>query len=136
MSNSGGATARLRRTFHYPEEDSNDSQPEALDEQEQEDLIERLVEENAARNAQFRRLLLALPLLATIPLPPGPHQPADSAPRASQPHVALLDSIPSTSPTARDIGDRLSRQVGASQDPASHPSTILVNTWRVVGNSR
>ncbi|RSL67218.1 hypothetical protein CEP54_003349 [Fusarium duplospermum] len=71
MSNSGGPTARLRRTFHYPEEDSNDSQPEALDEQEQEDLIERLVEENAARNAQFRRLLLALPLLATIPYLPA-----------------------------------------------------------------
>lgn len=28
-----GTTARLRRTFHYPEEDSTDSQPEALDEQ-------------------------------------------------------------------------------------------------------
>ncbi|KAF4993827.1 hypothetical protein FDECE_13301 [Fusarium decemcellulare] len=71
MSSSSSTTARLRRTFHYPEEDSTDSQPEALDEQEQEDLIGRLAEENAARDAQFRRLLLALPLLATIPYLPA-----------------------------------------------------------------
>ncbi|KAF4467301.1 hypothetical protein FALBO_5836 [Fusarium albosuccineum] len=71
MSSSSNTTARLRRTFHYPEEDSTDSQPEALDEQEQEDLIGRLAEENAARDAQFRRLLLALPLLATIPYLPA-----------------------------------------------------------------
>jgi hypothetical protein len=33
MPNYQGTTARLRRTFHYPEEDSTDSQPEALDEE-------------------------------------------------------------------------------------------------------
>ncbi|KAF5537557.1 hypothetical protein FPHYL_12724 [Fusarium phyllophilum] len=66
-----GTTARLRRTFHYPEEDSTDSQPEALDEQEQEDYINQLAAENAARDIQFRRFLLAIPLLATIPYLPA-----------------------------------------------------------------
>ncbi|KAM5343062.1 hypothetical protein ACJ41O_014028 [Fusarium nematophilum] len=71
MPGSQSATARLRRTFHYPEEDSTDSQPEALDEQEQEDLIGQLAAENAARDAQMRRFLFALPLLATIPYLPA-----------------------------------------------------------------
>ncbi|KAK2938296.1 hypothetical protein FoTM2_001514 [Fusarium oxysporum f. sp. vasinfectum] len=66
-----GTTARLRRTFHYPEEDSTDSQPEALDEQEQQDYINQLAAENAARDVQFRRFLLAIPLLATIPYLPA-----------------------------------------------------------------
>ncbi|GKT49398.1 uncharacterized protein ColSpa_09579 [Colletotrichum spaethianum] len=64
-----GAAARLRRTFHYPtDDDSADSQPEVMDEEEQEVLIQRLADENAARNAQFNTFLLALPLLTT---PPG-----------------------------------------------------------------
>ncbi|KAF6821245.1 hypothetical protein CSOJ01_00251 [Colletotrichum sojae] len=68
MAEPRGAAARLRRTFHYPtDDDSADSQPEAMDEEEQEQLIQRLADENAARNAQFRNLLLALPLLTTIP---------------------------------------------------------------------
>ncbi|KAF5672434.1 hypothetical protein FHETE_3737 [Fusarium heterosporum] len=71
MPNYQGTTARLRRTFHYPEEDSTDSQPEALDEQEQEEYIAQLAIENAARDVQFRRLLLAIPLLATIPYLPA-----------------------------------------------------------------
>ncbi|KAK6226263.1 hypothetical protein QIS74_02310 [Colletotrichum tabaci] len=68
MAEPRGAAARLRRTFHYPtDDDSADSQPEAMDEEEQEILIQRLADENAARNAQFNTLLLALPLLATVP---------------------------------------------------------------------
>ncbi|KAK1961773.1 hypothetical protein LY78DRAFT_617142 [Colletotrichum sublineola] len=62
------AAARLRRTFHYPtDDDSADSQPDVMDEEEQEVLIQRLADENAARNAQFNTFLLALPLLTTIP---------------------------------------------------------------------
>ncbi|OLN95360.1 hypothetical protein CCHL11_04749 [Colletotrichum chlorophyti] len=38
-----------------------------MDEEEQEILIQRLADENAARNAQFATLLLSLPLLTTIP---------------------------------------------------------------------
>ncbi|KAK7423916.1 hypothetical protein QQX98_000788 [Neonectria punicea] len=71
MDNVRSTTARLRRTFQYPDEDSTDSQPEALDEQEQEDLIEALAAENAARDANFRRLLVAIPIVATIPYIPS-----------------------------------------------------------------
>ncbi|KXJ97141.1 hypothetical protein Micbo1qcDRAFT_155929 [Microdochium bolleyi] len=69
-------TARIRRTFAYPSDDTDpaagydsdasDSRA-ALDEQEQEDLITTLAEQNEARNTQFATALLALPLLATIP---------------------------------------------------------------------
>ncbi|KAF7552973.1 hypothetical protein G7046_g7243 [Stylonectria norvegica] len=72
MENVKSTTARLRRTFQYPtDEDSADSQVEAMDEQEQEEFIERLAVENTARNAQFRLILLSLPLLSTIPYLPS-----------------------------------------------------------------
>ncbi|RDA87199.1 hypothetical protein CP532_2520 [Ophiocordyceps camponoti-leonardi (nom. inval.)] len=58
--------ARLRRPFQPPDSDS-DSQPDALDEQEQEAVIFRLVEANASRNRLFLKILLALPLLASVP---------------------------------------------------------------------
>ncbi|KAF2970408.1 hypothetical protein GQX73_g3135 [Xylaria multiplex] len=67
-------TTRLRRTFAYPSDTTttspasdSDSEGWALDEQEQEDLIQGLAQQNAARNAQFRLFLLALPSLSTIP---------------------------------------------------------------------
>lgn len=63
-------TARLRRTFAYPTDDSTtsaDNSPEALDEEEQEALIATLADQNETRNAQFRRLLFALPALSSIP---------------------------------------------------------------------
>jgi hypothetical protein len=63
-------TARLRRTFAYPTDDSSaasDSPPEALDEEEQESLIATLSSQNETRNAQFRRLLFALPALSSVP---------------------------------------------------------------------
>ncbi|KAH7040753.1 uncharacterized protein B0I36DRAFT_358019 [Microdochium trichocladiopsis] len=71
MDVSSSTTARLRRTFAYPDDattstDDDDSR-EALDEQEQEDLILTLAEQNEARNAQFTTALLALPVLATLP---------------------------------------------------------------------
>ncbi|KAK3304258.1 uncharacterized protein B0T15DRAFT_494732 [Chaetomium strumarium] len=64
------ATARLRRTFHYPSDDdagSASSGPEVLDEQEQETLIQTLTTQNETRNRTFHRLLSALPALSTIP---------------------------------------------------------------------
>lgn len=61
-------TARLRRTFAYPTDDSSTSAtPEALDEDEQETLIATLATQNETRNAQFRYLLFALPTLSAIP---------------------------------------------------------------------
>ncbi|KAH8811786.1 hypothetical protein F5884DRAFT_783426 [Xylogone sp. PMI_703] len=60
-------TARLRKTFRYPSDnDSENSLPEVMDEEEQETLIRGLQEENNARNKQYARLLLAFPLLSTI----------------------------------------------------------------------
>jgi hypothetical protein len=77
------ATTRLRKTFAYPSDDDDDSPRHrndldsdyddddedgpAYDEQEQEDLIRSLAAQNAARNAQFRLFLLAVPALSTIP---------------------------------------------------------------------
>lgn len=67
-------TSRLRRTFAYPSDDnrerdgeSSTSSDAALDEQEQEDLIASLAAQNAARNAQFRLFLLALPVCSALP---------------------------------------------------------------------
>ncbi|KAI0124538.1 hypothetical protein F4776DRAFT_208056 [Hypoxylon sp. NC0597] len=67
------ATSRLRRTFAYPaDDDDNDaaspsSSAEVLDEQEQENLIASLAQQNEARNAQFRLLLLCLPAVSALP---------------------------------------------------------------------
>ncbi|RKU47393.1 hypothetical protein DL546_007314 [Coniochaeta pulveracea] len=63
-------TTRLRRTFAYPTDETtspDDSPVDALDETEQESLITTLSEQNTLRNAQFRRLLFALPALSAIP---------------------------------------------------------------------
>lgn len=62
------ARTRLRRTFHYPtDESSNGSTPEVLDEEEQEKLIQTLAEQNANTNQQYQIILLALPILSCIP---------------------------------------------------------------------
>lgn len=65
------ATSRLRRTFAYPTDDTDPSSPtslpDTLDEQEQEALIASLSHQNESRNAQFRLLLLVLPIASTVP---------------------------------------------------------------------
>ncbi|KAK8086320.1 hypothetical protein PG994_001294 [Apiospora phragmitis] len=70
--NRTAAAARLRRTFSYPADEDIISPDdllaqEALDEQEQEELIESLAAQNSRRNSQFRLFLLALPVLSTVP---------------------------------------------------------------------
>ncbi|RFU80451.1 hypothetical protein TARUN_1775 [Trichoderma arundinaceum] len=57
-------TTRLRRTFRYPNDSDSDS-PEAMDEEEQDQLIQTLAAENASQNETLARILLALPLLST-----------------------------------------------------------------------
>jgi hypothetical protein len=101
----GNATSRLRKTFRYPDDagTDNDSEPEAMDEEgkktrqpcswpsqglfkahlssscvEQDRFIERIAADNAARDAQFRRLLLAFPLLTTIAYIPSLLRPSTS----------------------------------------------------------
>ncbi|KAK1772615.1 hypothetical protein QBC33DRAFT_554065 [Phialemonium atrogriseum] len=68
MDNINNATARLRRTFAYPADDSSSTgEPDTMDEEEQETLIATLATQNAQRNSQFRLLLFLLPLLSAIP---------------------------------------------------------------------
>ncbi|KUI58743.1 hypothetical protein VP1G_06023 [Cytospora mali] len=62
------AKTRLRRTFHYPTDDSsNAATPDVLDEEEQEDLIQALAEQNETHNQQYQTFLLALPIVSSIP---------------------------------------------------------------------
>lgn len=70
MDTSHNTTTRLRRTFAYRSDQDNDDDDDtrlALDEQEQDDLIQTLAEQNEVRNAQFQTALLALPALAALP---------------------------------------------------------------------
>ncbi|TVY29739.1 hypothetical protein LHYA1_G000937 [Lachnellula hyalina] len=61
-------TSRLRKTFRYPTDTSDtDSIPEAMDEEEQENLIKNLHEQNTNLNIQYTRILLALPLVCILP---------------------------------------------------------------------
>ncbi|KAI9643910.1 hypothetical protein NHQ30_007261 [Ciborinia camelliae] len=61
-------TARLRKKFRYPtDNDSDDSLPEALDEEEQDNLIQHLTTLHMKYNILYTRLLLCLPLISTIP---------------------------------------------------------------------
>ncbi|KAF3766132.1 hypothetical protein M406DRAFT_339414 [Cryphonectria parasitica EP155] len=86
-------TARLRRTFQYPTDDSSNSvSPEALDEEEQESLIQSLADQNASANQLYRSLLLALPILSSIPYIASLFQPLTTLPA-----LLGLTSLASTS---------------------------------------
>ncbi|KAF7953172.1 hypothetical protein EAE96_006388 [Botrytis aclada] len=61
-------TSRLRKTFRYPtDNDSDDSLPEALDEEEQDNLIQHLATLHTQYNTIYTRFLLCLPLISIIP---------------------------------------------------------------------
>ncbi|KAI9049906.1 hypothetical protein LZ554_006053 [Drepanopeziza brunnea f. sp. 'monogermtubi'] len=61
-------TARLRKTFRYPtDNDSEDETPDAMDEEEQESLIQSLKEENQKRNQQYTTALLIISLFCCTP---------------------------------------------------------------------
>ncbi|KAH6683268.1 hypothetical protein B0J14DRAFT_575532 [Halenospora varia] len=61
-------TSRLRKTFRYPDDNSdNNSGPEAMDEEEQENLISSLRIQNEAYNKIYRTILLSLALFSTTP---------------------------------------------------------------------
>ncbi|KAI9678168.1 MAG: hypothetical protein M1817_006113 [Caeruleum heppii] len=64
------AKSRLRKAFRYPNEetdDDDDELTEALDEEEQENLIARLRMQNEAHDGLYMNLFLALPLLLIVP---------------------------------------------------------------------
>ncbi|KXT17598.1 hypothetical protein AC579_10136 [Pseudocercospora musae] len=63
MSTRSAAT-RLRKTFKYPSEDDDSSSE--LDEEQQEKLISDLQTSDAAKNDIYRKIFLALPLLALL----------------------------------------------------------------------
>ncbi|KAL2051593.1 hypothetical protein ABVK25_008007 [Lepraria finkii] len=59
------ATARLRKTFNYLAENSDDDDtPRDLDEEEQEKLIKKLREQDDERNEEFKRIFLAIPTVS------------------------------------------------------------------------
>ncbi|CAI4218194.1 unnamed protein product [Parascedosporium putredinis] len=65
-------TTRLRKPFAYQDSDS-DSLPSAIDEEEQESLIQNLSLKNSSQNTTFRQLLIAIPILSAVPfLLPSP----------------------------------------------------------------
>ncbi|MCJ1458875.1 hypothetical protein MMC28_009249 [Mycoblastus sanguinarius] len=58
------AATRLRKTFHYPADDSEDDDtPRDLDEEEQEKLIAKLKAEDDERNKEYKVLKLWLSLI-------------------------------------------------------------------------
>lgn len=59
------ATARLRRTFHYPTDSDSDDPPD-LDEEHQETLLTTLQSQDEATNTLYRHLFLALPILTSL----------------------------------------------------------------------
>lgn len=48
------ATTRLRKTFKYPAEEDSDSEPEDLDEEEQEKLINEYIEQDAKKTQGYQ----------------------------------------------------------------------------------
>ena len=57
------ATTRLRKAFRYPSEDDDLDEPDELDEEHQERLIADLQQQDAEKNALYRKAFLAIPLL-------------------------------------------------------------------------
>ena len=53
------ATARMRKTFAYPDSD-DDSEPEGIDEQEQEQLINAFIEADAKKTENYKVSPLAV----------------------------------------------------------------------------
>lgn len=70
------ATTRLRKTFHYPTED--DSDPDELDEQDQESLIADIQARDSSTNDFYRRAFLPLPLLSLLLYVPSIFAPTSS----------------------------------------------------------
>ncbi|KAI0096546.1 hypothetical protein F4814DRAFT_135579 [Daldinia grandis] len=104
---------RPRRPFTNPPSDSDSDSdsnsdldsPTALDEQEQESLIQSLTRQNNVRNAQFRLLLLALPIASTAPYlialtHPYPHPADRSTPDPGSDRIRALLSLTSLAATA------------------------------------
>ncbi|KLJ12648.1 hypothetical protein EMPG_12321 [Blastomyces silverae] len=60
------ASLNLRRTFRYPDSESENETREELDEQEQEEVIQKLLRRDEDCNAQYRLMFTALPLASVF----------------------------------------------------------------------
>ncbi|KAF6227732.1 hypothetical protein HO173_012062 [Letharia columbiana] len=61
------AATRLRETFQYPADNSDDDDtPKNLDEEEQEKLIAKLRVEDDERNEEYKRIFLAVPSVSAM----------------------------------------------------------------------
>lgn len=96
MDNLKGTTARLRRTFAYPTDDSSatSSAPEALDEEEQEHLIQSLAAQNASSNRAHSYILLSIPILSCLAFLPSILLPTSKSDgHTNHRHNALVPSL-------------------------------------------
>ncbi|KAE9978001.1 hypothetical protein EG328_007217 [Venturia inaequalis] len=59
-------TTRLRKAFKYPTDEESDSQPEDLDEEEQEVLIKTFIDNDAAKTEAYKKAFLFLPILSLL----------------------------------------------------------------------
>jgi len=48
------ASTRLRKAFRYPADGNSDSEPEGIDEEEQEQLIKTFIEQDAAKTEAYK----------------------------------------------------------------------------------
>ncbi|WEW55578.1 hypothetical protein PRK78_001009 [Emydomyces testavorans] len=60
------ASTRFRKTFRYPDSESDDNLREELDEQEQETLIQKLRDQDEERNTQYKLMFTILPVVSSI----------------------------------------------------------------------
>ncbi|EGE85146.1 hypothetical protein BDDG_08091 [Blastomyces dermatitidis ATCC 18188] len=60
------ASLNLRRTFRYPDSESENEAREEMDEQEQEEVIQKLLRRDEDRNAQYRLVFTAIPLASVF----------------------------------------------------------------------
>jgi hypothetical protein len=56
------ASTRLRKAFKYPSEDEDSSEPEGIDEEEQEQLIKQYIEADAAKTEGYKVISTSHPL--------------------------------------------------------------------------
>ncbi|KAF2431915.1 hypothetical protein EJ08DRAFT_648578 [Tothia fuscella] len=85
-------THRVRKTFKYPTEGDSDSSPPDLDEEEQEQLINEYIENDARKTQGYKRAFLSIPLLLPILYIPSLLSPT-SPTSTSTPPTLLLPAI-------------------------------------------
>ncbi|PHH64020.1 hypothetical protein CDD81_5125 [Ophiocordyceps australis] len=119
---------RLRRKFHYPD---SDSEPVALDDQEQESLIAQLSTANASQNTLYRNALAILVALAALPFLPLLFSRVSILALSSLAATAyLLVRLPPTRTGLRHLDDFAARDKAArSRIPSNYPPLGPLDTY-------